>query len=159
MTNTSTPTVRKSIKVAGTAYDSCLTTPQDMQMANRTTRCEYGLNLGLTEDAAAEINRAIDDVQLEQWGHISEEIISPIYDGVELGIDEPKAITLGSIYKPDVTEEIPDGTHIEIVINIRAYEGTYRHGVVCNLAKIFPSVSRRRFVKNAAQIEASEVTA
>lgn len=141
----STTTARKSIKVQGTAYDSCLLTPQDMQLANGATRSEYGLNLGLSDEAAAEIERAIDDIQLAQWGHVSSDIISPVYDGAEIGITEPKAITLGSIYKPDIGAEIPDGTHIEIVINIRAYEGQYRHGVVTNLAKIFPAVSRKRF--------------
>lgn len=142
---TSPTTARKSIKVQGTAYDSCLLEPQDMQMAGGQIRSEYGLNLGLSDEAAAEIERAIDDVQLAQWGHVSDDIISPIYDGAEIGIEQSKAITLGTIYKPDITAEIPDGTQIEIVINIRAYEGAYRHGVVTNLAKIFPAVSRKRF--------------
>ena len=130
----------KNLKIKGVAYDSCLLEPVTVTLGNGKQREEYGLTLGISEKTAALIEAEIENAQLEQWHHLDPDIISPIYDGEENDIPEPKAINLGTIYKPEnIDHEIADGTRCNAIINIRTYEGRYYNGVVVNLAKVFPA--------------------
>lgn len=147
-----------TIRITGVAYDSCLTTPTETTLKNGKTRKEYGLNVGLDEATAKVIDDAVEQAQMAQWSHVSEAIMSPVYHGTEIGIPEPYAITLGTIYKPEDAEEIPDGTPIEVTVNVRTYEGEKRHGVLTNLVRVREvRGDRRRFWKKCNLPENGEI--
>jgi hypothetical protein len=137
-----------TIRFTGVAYDSCLTIPTETTLQNGKTRTEYGLNVGIDENTANMIAQEYEKAQIKKWEYVDDGIILPTYEGKEIGIPEPYAVTLGTIYKPSNRKEIPDGTPVDIIANIRTHQGEKRHGVLINLVKVRESqADKRRFFR------------
>lgn len=145
--------LKTTIKVSGHAYDVCLDEPTEIVTLSGSTRKEYGFNLGIDETTVARISRELDNLQLQRWGYVDADLDYPIYDGSEINIEEPKAITVGSKFQPRNWRDINEGDAVDAILELRVFNGRVRgdKGMAINLASVLPprKIVKRRFERKA----------
>ena len=133
-----TPDTTENITIYGIAYDSCLLTPMTREVNGKTIE-EYGLNIGLDSKTAETLQQKIDGLLISAVGYLPANIVSPIYTGDEINIEQPYAISVGSMYRPKhLKYEVQDGSKCMVVVNIRCYKGSRHPGVALKVNYIRP---------------------